>query len=106
VTPHRSNDGMSERPTSTHKTSHPLRLALRMTVGAFAGFGIGAATHAVGNGFDPWFRSAPYIYAIIGSLIGLAVELYARLKDNRVSRELLLAVGICVVLAIAWARVH
>jgi len=96
---------MSEQPTSHTKTSHRLRLALRMIVGTFAGFGVGVATHAVGNGFDPWFRSAPFVYAIAGAMIGLFVELLTP-RDEPTKRALVLAVLIFGLIAIFGALIR
>lgn len=73
-----------------------------MLMGAALGFIVGMATHAVGDMFDPWFRAAPFLYAIVGSTLGLCVELYSRLEDVRTKRECLLAGLVCVLLAISW----
>jgi hypothetical protein len=57
----------------------------------------------VGNLFDPWFRAAPFVYAIVGSLIGLSVDIYLRTNDEPTKRELILAAVVCGLLAIACA---
>jgi hypothetical protein len=105
--------------------SHLARLTVLMLAGVFGGTVLSGGP---GDRFDFWHYAAPYAQSLVGALLGLAIDLslrvvdalvgprrthvpieaepYARQKDNRVSREFLLAVIICVVLAIAWARVH
>jgi hypothetical protein len=94
---------MSDEPAEKQRASHPIRLAFLMLVGARLGF---MFPPAIGDSRDPWIRAAPFIHAIVGSLIGLSAELYARLKDKRVSPAFVLAVVACAVLAIAWSRIH
>jgi hypothetical protein len=92
----------------SHETANPpsawqsVRLAFRMLLGAALGFIVGMATHAVGDLYDPWVRAAPFLDAIVGSTLGLCVELYSRLEDVRTKRECLLAGFICLLFAILW----
>ena len=88
-------------PRKSHfKRGHPIRLTILMLVGALIG---NIFSPAVGDALDPWHRAAPYVDAIIGSLIGLAVELCVR---YRISVEFFIAIVACGVLAVAWAIVH
>jgi hypothetical protein len=86
------------------KASHPIRLAFRMVVGAFAGLGAGVLTHAVGDG-GVWFRTAPFVYAIAGAALGLCVEIFTR-SDEPTKRELLLTAVILGLVAISWALIR
>jgi ABC-type Mn2+/Zn2+ transport system permease subunit len=88
--------------TSAKRDSHPIRLALLLLLGARIGFDL---SNGPGNSLDLSHVAQPYIGAMIGSLIGLAVELYLRFKP-RISIEFLVAVVASGVLAIAWAIVH
>jgi len=69
---------------------------------AWLGGFLGLMFNAVGNAFDPWFITAPIRWAIGGSLVGLCVELYARLSDSSAKREFLLAGVVVALLAILW----
>lgn len=86
------------------KLANSFRLAWRMIVGVSAGFVVGAATHAVGNAFEPWFCAAPFVYAIVGALIGLCFEVLTR-RDEATKREMLLVVAALGLLAIFAALV-
>jgi hypothetical protein len=92
---------MSGEPR-TRRASHPILLAFRMAAGALVGFVFSLPFFAVGNAFDPWFRAGPFVFAIGGSLLGLCVELYTRVTDERARCEILLAAFVCVVMVIIW----
>jgi hypothetical protein len=92
---------MSDEPARKPTASHPIRLAFLMFLGA----AFSLLWPSVGNRLDPWVRFAPLIHAIIGSVMGLCVELYVRINDTRTRHEILLGAVICGLLAILWAVV-
>jgi hypothetical protein len=93
---------MSHEAAKGQIASHPIRLAFRMLLGAVLGFIVGVATHAAGDISYLWVRAAPFLDAIVGSTLGLGVELYSRLEDVRTKRECLLAGFVCALFAMLW----
>jgi hypothetical protein len=79
-----------------------IRLTIVMLGSALVGGFLGLMFNAVGNGFDPWFVTAPIRWAIGGSLVGLCAELYARVSDLSARREFFLAGVVVALLAILW----